>query len=379
LSSNDIAIINRYNDDPMSVLTKLESSYKDYTMMQCESLNGKTRVAARFIELMDSYDRFKNAMREGDPLIIEKENVEWIPRWKATGKPRYFEASMRKIETLYEKVSRPVLEIIRRNRFIRLNEGRRMITFDELCELMNLWMKELMATPFFSTVVKYSEHLSLLRRCGFQTFGSNMLKSSIAPGREKEYVILKGFFERSGLFVDEPFEMTGNAFWKHVLFSKRTPTNDREKRKEDIPLTDHEIELESIFFDLREQEAVPTVELDLQDHEGEVMGATTLEGECDDELFHPETEEERVAALKKLSSVKKYAFNKLALQDMVEYGTMLMGGTIVEERKKAKEKEKRREQHIYDAVRHFREQASKRREILRAVINDDPSGDSDTN
>jgi hypothetical protein len=91
----------------------------------------------------------------------------------------------------------------------------------------------------------------------------------------------------------------------------------------------------SSFFDLREQESVPTVELDLQDHEGEEIGATTLEGECDDELFHPETEEERVAALKKISSVKKYAFNKLALQDMVEYGTMLMGGTIVEERKKA--------------------------------------------
>ena len=71
--------------------------------------------------------------------------------------------------------------------------------------------------------------------------------------------------------------------------------------------------------------------------------------------------------------------NKRALQDMVKHGTMLMGGAIVEERKKAKEKEKRRKQHIYDAVRHFREQASKWCEILRAVTNDDPSGDSDTN
>jgi hypothetical protein len=80
--------------------------------------------------------------------------------------------------------------------------------------------------------------------------------------------------------VDNEFEMTGNAFWEHILsFSKCPPTNDREKRRENVPLADHEIELEIIFFDMREQDAVPVLEVDSQDPEGEVTGATTVEDE----------------------------------------------------------------------------------------------------
>jgi hypothetical protein len=132
--------------------------------------------------------------------------------------------------------------------------------------------------------------------------------------------------------------MTGNEFWEHLLFSKCPPSNDLEKRRENVPLTDHEIELESIFFNMREQDAVPVVKVDLQDQEGEETGSTTVEDESRDDFFHPETEEEQVVALKKLSLVKKYAFIKLALQDMAKCGITLMGGRSLRKEEKRRKR-----------------------------------------
>jgi hypothetical protein len=78
----------------------------------------------------------------------------------------------------------------------------------------------------------------------------------------------------------------------------------------------------------------------------------------------PESEEERVTALKKLTTVKKYVFNKLAMTDMWEYGVGLMGDNIIEEQQKIRVKERRKEAQIYEVVNHFKDQAMKRREVL---------------
>jgi hypothetical protein len=376
-TTDDLKDVNAFTDDPKALLAKYETSYEVYCLSLEHSSNGKTRVAALFLKVMSSYERFHTSMRLGDPLILEKENVEWIPRWKAAGKPRYYEASMRKIETLYRLVERPILEIIRRNRFIRLSKGRRMITFDELCELMNLWTKDLAATPFLDTVVKYSEHLSLLRRCGFEAFGRNMLKSSTPPTREKEYKVLKTWFHRCGIFNNDPYEMNTNAFWEHVSFDKKKSTMEKERRKEEIPLTAHEAELERIFFDLKEQVAVPVEDPEVENGEEELIERTNLDNDGGAGVHRPESEEERVVALKKLTTVKKYAFNKLAMKDMREYGVGLMGDNIVEERQIVRERERRKEDQIYEAVNHFKNQAMKRQEILQAVTNETEEEDDD--
>jgi hypothetical protein len=107
----------------------------------------------------------------------------------------------------------------------------------------------------------------------------------------------------------------------------------------------------------------------IEDHvdnnrEEELIETTTLEDDGADDVHRPESEEEQVAALKKLTTVKKYVFNKLATKDMWEYGVGLMVDNIVEERQKIQEKERCKEAQIYEVVNHFKDQAKKRREVL---------------
>jgi hypothetical protein len=80
--------------------------------------------------------------------------------------------------------------------------------------------------------------------------------------------------------------------------------------------------------------------------------------------------------LKKLKTVKKYEFNKLALTDMWEHGVGLMGDNIGAERQKIQDKERRREaQEINGAVNHFKDLASKRQEVLQAVTKTEDEDD----
>jgi hypothetical protein len=50
--------------------------------------------------------------------------------------------------------------------------------------LVNLWIMKLIigyATPYFSMVVKYSEHLAIMQPCRHGFFGIGVLKSSMPP------------------------------------------------------------------------------------------------------------------------------------------------------------------------------------------------------
>jgi hypothetical protein len=162
--------------------------------------------------------------------------------------------------------------------------------------------------------VKYSEHLAIMQRCGHGIFGIGVLKSSTSPSREPKYKKLESLFIRAGIFEDTPMSMDSNAVWRHVNFDKKTLIMEADNSKAIVPFTTAEQELERVFFNLSRDEAVPAVETEEGgDREDKEEGAL---GNAETEVGQLEMEEERVAALKKLSTVKKYEFHSRALEDM---------------------------------------------------------------
>jgi hypothetical protein len=97
------------------------------------------------------------------------------------------------------------------------------------------------------------------------------------------------------------------------------------------------------------------------------------DNEDDDEQFEDkdapsitpvETEEERIAALKKLSQVKKYFLNPLALKDLNVVGWEMLGQDMKETRLKQRDDQKKMIAQIHEAVAHFQNGANKRRQDL---------------
>ena len=78
---------------------------------------------------------------KSDVLLLEAETNEWLGVWKVSRKSSYLNARLRRIENLYTKLNAIILQGMRENRLPVLNKGRGALSFDELCELHNLWLK----------------------------------------------------------------------------------------------------------------------------------------------------------------------------------------------------------------------------------------------
>jgi hypothetical protein len=77
-----------------------------------------------------------------------------------------------------------------------------------------------------------------------------------------------------------------------------------------------------------------------------------------------ETEDERIAALKKLSNVTKYEVSQLAIQDLDIIGRKMLGPNLKEMRLQQREDRQKRIAQIHEAVEHFQTTAKIRRENL---------------
>jgi hypothetical protein len=327
-----------------------------------------TLLAANFLKEFSAFERLDSAIRIGDAVICEKEFLDSLPRYKASNKPRYGNGVMRMCEVLYEDSSPQLLELIRRNWSVVLNHDKGAIAPDDVCEKINLWTKLLPFTPFLERLVKKTEHLSLARRCGMEINDGVDVRSSKAPKREEEYNRLFEFFERCGLFHggNRRRELKDNSFWEFVILNRESETKRTDKEKETVPLSAHEEELQSIFFSLKESDAVQlsTVNANLEENNDD----EELDDETNDNDGQIETEEERRAALNKLSTVKKYGICQTALQDIDLVGREMLGTDFREVRLRQREDRIKRIAQIHEAVAHFQSEAEIRRQRLQVML-----------
>jgi hypothetical protein len=125
----------------------------------------------------------------------------------------------------------------------------------------------------------------------------------------------------------------GNSFWEFVILDGEAQTSRTDKEKETLPLSVQEKELETIFCSLKTSNAaLSTVGNAHDDEHFEDVDAPST-----DPVDLVETEVEWIAALKKLSQVKKYFLNPLALKDLNVVGWEMLVQNLKETRLKQRD------------------------------------------
>ena len=199
-------------------------------------------MIALFIKKVASYMRCENDIRKGNVLLLEAKCNNWLGMWKVTGKCQYLADGLRRIENLYYELHPMLLEMRRCNRLPTLNKGKGSLAMDELCELHNLWLKMLPMTPYLSSVIQKSRHLSLIRRCALGLWGHcKRLRSNSGTNTEAELVRLITFFESSRVFKSNSrfSTMEDNTFWALANVKKDVlvgGTKDSEKNSVPVPV-----------------------------------------------------------------------------------------------------------------------------------------------
>jgi hypothetical protein len=108
-----------------------------------------------------------------------------------------------------------------------------------------------------------------------------------------------------------------DSFWELVQLNRKLVKKWKDKKKETVPLLPYKEELQTIFFSLKDSNAVVYDLEDNEDNEDDNEDFTDEDDLVEESLEDPvENEEQRRAALNKLSKVKKYEISQLALQDL---------------------------------------------------------------
>jgi hypothetical protein len=129
---------------------------------------------------------------------------------------------------------------------------------------------------------------------------------------------------------DQTRGIHNNCFWEFVILNRDSETTRSDKEKETVPLTPDEEELHNIFFSMKASDEVVS-NLEENDEEAddshiEDDGSIGEEEGGNDITGDPiESEEERRAALNKLSKVKKYGISQMAVLDLDVVGRELLG------------------------------------------------------
>ena len=402
----DLEIGTAINDEASrAALLKLDAMFESYCKDMETSENELSRLVGLFLKKVSSYLRCTNGIRKGDVLLLEAECNDWLAVWKVTGKTNYLAAGLRRIENLYYELHPWLLEVLRINRLPTLNKGRGSVSMDELCELHNLWLKQLPLTPHLKAVLEKSKHLSLIRRCAMELWGKNTrIQSSRGTSTEVAMARLVEFFVASPVFARDGgvFKMEDNTIWELVNVKKDVVFEAEVDEREVAPVSSHEKALienlttethrdidEGEFrrllrgeFNGEDDESVndvaPSTRVNVtgifDDENPPVMEEDDSEDEMDvDDLICLGDETNRDSMLKKLGNSKHKPLSKQALDDSFRSGeSMLINIKSVRDAERMKEKNKVGE--IYESVAYFTQERNKRRRILLEQTEKEKSG-----
>ena len=171
-----------------------------------------------FIKYTASYLSCKHGIRKGDFWLCEKESNLWIAPWKVCNKSTYLRLQCEQVERIYSNDFPPHLrELMRVNRLIILTDTLRGMSFDEVNELYNLWLKTPPPTPYLDVAVRRSAHIPLERKCSMEVFRVCNRKNACGTSEESDVFKLESLLGKANLFEsDEKVEMSDDYFWRLV-------------------------------------------------------------------------------------------------------------------------------------------------------------------
>jgi hypothetical protein len=381
----DVTILHKSeNENNAHIVCRLEEAYLKFREKFESSNDEVSKMISMFLVKMESYARCKFSVRNADAITMEKEGCEWIPYWKQSGKKQYFQAGIRRIETLYKsllngEISEEDFEIMRRNRFCRLTLGKGALAMDELCELMNYFMKSVVYSPYFDTTCERSKHVPLMRRCAIELWGHTEPRSSVSCGSTSDYKLILEMCNNERIFSDEIGAriLDETCFWRFIKQDKsQKGGSTRQRAKDSVPLTPHESSFLSRTnnVDINEIDAV----FDENDDEDRSTCSSTADSVetrndrvLDDDIanimidtdvaetnaWENMTGEDRamlaVSELKKLGNTARHKINKHCLLNTFESGKILCKN-LKQQREKEIIADQRRLDIIYLAVKYFK-------------------------
>ena len=197
-------------------LIRCEELYAAYCDQLESCADEPSRLCAIFLKEVESYFRCVGGTKDGNVWLMEKENSDWLSAYKFCGKSNYVPESMRRVELMNGmKLSDWEIEEIRWNRLIKLTEQGNDVSYDELCELLNLWNKSSVSSTNFETQCEKSKHVMASRKCSYETFGMRSQSSKKGASQKSATDTMIELFESASIF--QVFE-GGRGRWFLISF-----------------------------------------------------------------------------------------------------------------------------------------------------------------
>jgi len=147
---------------------------------------------------------------------------QWIPRWKAAGKTTYLEVSLRLLHMLYGgdaagSLSEEELELYRKNRVVRLSEGAGCVATDDVCEMLNDWLKEMASSNNIEHWANKSVHTAVMRAAAKHMDQKYHKRStataSVSPKSQRTRQAVCDLFRVAQIWTQSERDINCRFFW----------------------------------------------------------------------------------------------------------------------------------------------------------------------
>ena len=249
-------------DDLRGLLWQLQIEMESYAEELEECDDEISRCFALLMKYTSDWIIASKSIAIGDWCVNEVIGCKWISIWAASKKHGYLLESKRRIEAVFT-LPWHVLEYCQMGRFVRLWDGNRFISFDDLCEKMNYLVKRCPKDSNFEAVCLNSRHLLAGQKCRAELFGKSSKGSK--PSMEDDILKIHDLLKRVGVFQShhEQREMKRDSIWKHITRRGKISPAKWHSAKEKVDNTSREKKALLLLFD---KTTLPNVTRDEMDN-----------------------------------------------------------------------------------------------------------------
>ena len=309
----------------------------------------------------------------------------WLGGYKLSGKTNYVTETLHREDTLYGgPVSPYELEWKRRKQLFVMREMGHAMSLDEVNELLNLWNKGIVTSPFFETVCEQSQYVMVSRSCSFDTFGNDIHRRA-PPSVENDILRLMNLFDKANIFpkrCEEKRELH-EKFWWDIVRPRTNVGKKSARDKESVCENPAVFDLFEVLCQSESNRDYEEFEIDNSGDDDEdvsvvssTMGEacnlaeeTLLSSEDLEENWNEHDEKKKEAtidrSMKKLGNVKKRKMSKFILKDLLGSDAKLAIRGIAKSHQKLQKRHKLRINDIYRAVKYFDQKFKSRRALLQ--------------
>jgi hypothetical protein len=328
----------------------LLKSYHEFLEKRRKGTDAVSKFAVQYLDVWEDVKLHWSSIRVGDSLAVEHLTARWAGIFAAVGKHNYVVTSARSCEQFYGAMDPWELETARRNRFVRLNPGRAMIGKDDMCEMVNRWVKDLYSRDDEHMCHLSTRFLALLRRCGetHRAWSGNAKsdpKSSLLAAREMEMQAVFSLLSKARLMAyDQGRKISEDFVWKFV---PAVTLHSAEEGNVGRKLTARESLIKSMFEAVRKQKPTPARD---EENDGD-SEAERSDGEA-------EGSDGEASGASWLKNMKRYEINPTAKRGLRLVGAKKMEGYELKRQEQLSKLQKRKEQ-LLKAVQRYEEFCTK--------------------